>query len=284
MDVRPALSLTFTWFVAAVLTAPGCLAQSRPESDPATIRAIYDSAFAYVESALPEDAGEQASPYWPVWALARFRQQSVGWAELHGEAYTALTGGPMPCAWLVVVPEGTPARARMVATLQLDPATDLLVAQIAPIRITVPWAGVVLWRQLSLLADYALGASASPPTDEEYFATEFRGYQVELMVADLLSGGLVRLVLDDLLAQGEVTGVESLTDLTSTIVELPPALEAVLPAPAAASQEEVWLRGGFAIAALVIRYCEQRGLDASTALPVMQALFPRPGASGESAP
>ena len=243
-------------------------------SDPAAIRAIYDSAFAYVEAALPPQAHEQTSPYWPVWALARFRQQAVGWLELRGEGYYALSSGQRPAAWLVVVPDGSPALARMRSGLQLDPTTELLVGQIAPQPITVPWAGILVWRQLSLLADYAVGVIAAGADDEAHYATEFRGYQAELIVADLLSQGAMRLQLDSTLSRAGVSGLDDLAVLIGRTANFAGTVTATVPADPSASVGEHRLRGGFVIGALVVRYCELRGLDAVTALDVMKRLFP----------
>lgn len=272
------LKSTLAVSLAAHLWIAGfAVAQTASPVEPATLRAVYDSAFARVQSALPGGASQQTSPYWPVWALGRFRTQAVGWAELRGEAYHAVAAGPQPRAWLVVVPEGSPAHLRMRSRMQTDPNTDLLVGQIAPQRMTLPWAGVFLLRQLSILADYALGAIKKPAPDEQYYATEFRGYQVELIVADLLSQGATRRRLDAILAESNVSGVEDLVKLLDSVGSFAKSVIVTVPAPSAASPGEDGLRGGFVQAALVIRYCEVRGLDAVTALPIMMRLFPRAG-------
>ncbi|MBN2319042.1 MAG: hypothetical protein JXR49_08190 [Acidobacteria bacterium] len=270
MHLRIALVLLLTLLI---FEASEAKAQEASPVEPATLRAVYDSAFTYVRSLLPQDADQQSSPYWPIWALARFKDQSVGWAELRGEAYRSVAAGRFG-AWLVVVPEGSPAHTRMGSRMQIDPYTDLLVAQIAPERISQQWAGVFLWRQLSILADYALGAIEKPSSDEQFYATEFRGYQVELMVADLLSKGAARQKLDALLEKSGVSDVQTLAKLLENVSEVKSVIAAI-PAPQPGSLGEAELRGGFVKAALIIRFCELRGLDAVTALPVMQKLIPR---------
>ncbi|HEY2804632.1 MAG TPA: hypothetical protein VGI92_02120 [Gemmatimonadales bacterium] len=174
----------------------------------------------------------------------------------------------------------------MRGALQLDPTTDLLVAQMAPVRISQAWAGVLLSHQLSLLADYALGATPRrDATELQSFLMEFRADEIELTAADVVSAGSFRHTLD--------SALETWAPQASVIVERIPALErpvllalsASVSGTQALSSTENELRRGVAITSLLIRYCERHNLDETACARLLKKLDDRlPAAAQRAAP
>ncbi len=183
-----------------------------PDQVVAEIRAGYDSGFASLIAALPPSASDPSTALWPLWALGRFRTQAVAWATMSGDTYRALVPGPRMPAWLVVVPPGSNALRRMKGSLQLDPTATILVALIAPERVTPTWAGVFLVHQLSLLADYVHDSTSTSPSPAQYNRTELQAYDLELMAADFLSQGRLRHMIDSVLAHWTLASAEDAAD------------------------------------------------------------------------
>ena len=258
------------------LSLAGGAAAAQGSIDVSALRDVYDTSFARIESALPAEAHNESSPYWPLWAIARFRRNAVGWAELRGEQYHDVRSGPAARAWLVIVPPDTPAWGRMRGTLQLDPTATILVAQIALRPVTTEWAGIFLARQLSLLADHALGVISVPSTDEQHYTTEFRGYQMELIAADLLAGGRLRHAIDSLFRAEQLASLERLAQLVSGLTTHQARIldDPSLSVPPR-SDAELILRGGFLAAALTVRYCELFCTNPAEIVTTMRRVFPR---------
>lgn len=261
------------------LSACGARGDRQTADPPGTLasisetRAVYDSGFARIANALPPGASRETSPLWPLWAIARFRLEAVGWAALEGERYVSAHTGPHPRAWLVVVPTETPAYGRMRGPLQIDPTTDLIVAQIAPEHVTMPWAGVFLAHYLSLLADYALGATARGRSTSAFYVSEARAYQIELMAADLVSAGAFRRTLDSVLAQASVRTADDLfQQLNDLYAAALTATRTLVSAEPPRSHDEETLRNGFVLVALVTRYCELKGIEPTAAGPLYERL------------
>ena len=262
-------------FLGALSFAGGA-APAQVALDVPALRGLYDSSFARIAEALPAGADSAPSPYWPLWAIAQFRRDRVAWAELRGEQYFAVRAGPAPRAWLVIVPPDAPAAARMRGTMQLDPTATILVAQIAFQSVTTEWAGIFLSRQLSLLADYALGATSILVTDEQHYLTEFRGYQIELIAADLLARGRLRNAIDSLFRATQVASLDQLAQLVRGLTprELRILDDSALSAPPR-SEAERTLRNGFLAAALTVRYCEITCTSQEGMVAAMRRVFPR---------
>jgi hypothetical protein len=265
-----------TAVLLGALSFVGGAAPAQVALDVPALRGLYDSSFARIEETLPAGADSAPSPYWPLWAIARFRRDAVAWAELRGEQYFAVRAGPAPRAWLAIVPPDTPAAARMRGTMQLDPTATILVAQIALQPVTTEWAGIFLSRQLSLLADYALAATTIPVTDEQYYLSEFRGYQIELIAADLLARGRLRNAIDSLFTVAHVASLDRLAQLVGGLTprDLRILDDSALSAPPRSDAERT-LRNGFLAAALAVRYCEITCTSQEGMVATMHRVFPR---------
>ncbi len=271
--MTPATILLWGFVVTAV--AP-CNAQSGGPTGPlvedlAKVRSLYDRGFERVVRELPPTPPESSSPLRPLWDVAHFRREHVGWAILQGEAYRAAQAVERPLAWLVVVPPESPAFRRMKGPIQLDPTTDILVVQVAPQFVSEAWAGILLVHYLSLLADYA--RAPAPSGSDDYDWREWRAYQVELRAADALSRGGVRRAIDQVLTDVPVRtsdelfarldtlyGRARLTAQTAVTVELP------------LTRDEATLRNGFILTSIIVRFAELRGLSDGEAAPLLQRL------------
>jgi len=221
------------------------------------VRAIFDSGFGVVSSAIPSSAINRVSKLWPLFAVARFYKENIGWALIDGETYRAVESGPHRAAWFAVVPNDAPSYGRMKGPLQLDLTSNLLVLQIAAEPITVQWAGVFLFRYASILSDYAQGVASIDDPSRTYYATEFRGYQIELMAADALSKGKLRRAIDTELTNLSVNSVD---DLFASLPKIYPIVRKLgrnlLTSVPPRTKNEEALRNGFMLTAVVIRYCE----------------------------
>ena len=240
----------------------------------AAIRAAYDTGFARLLAALPPSASDSSSDLWPVWVLGQFRARSATWVTMKGDSYLAIGYGRRTPAYLVVVPPGNKALARMQGYLELDPTADILVAQMAPVQVTPTWAGLFLLHQLSLLADHADGSTttARSPTDEA--RSDLQAADLELIAADLLAGGRFRAALDTILSRWHP---ESTGELVDRIVHASPsemsAVLAVVPSEPERSAAEAQLRGGVFGTSAAIRYCEVHEFGQDSCATVIKALI-----------
>jgi len=172
------------------------------------LRAIYDSGFAHVMAAVPDSAAEPG--LWPLWALGRFKRNAVSWARLIGNGYYPLQEGPAAAGWLAIVPPGHRMLRSMPSGLALDPSPTIHVVRIRPDEVTPTWAGLFLVHEVMHLADRALGAEPPRPTRHQFLMSEFRAYELELLAADRLSAGRLRLALDIALDVTQPTSLQSL--------------------------------------------------------------------------
>lgn len=229
-----------------------------PERLLSELRNLYDRGFDQVIGSLIE--GDSAINR-PLFELRRFRDESVGWAELRGSAFYALEDGYRSGGWLVVVPPGHDLLSRMQSTLQLDPNPQLNVILIKPERVTELWAGLFLIHELSHLADRALGAESPEPDVEEYLMGELRAFGLEMMAANGVTRGDFYRRLDRVLDEWQAGSVEEFVHrVRSMTVADVEKISAPVLSELAASDAEHRLRNGFYSAALLIRYAERNRL------------------------
>ena len=257
----PVIALALLAPAAAIGQVPASPAPPESGGDTvAGIRAIYDSGFRSVAATLPPSAADSTTLLYPLWLLARFREQSVAWLRVTGGAYQPVTPGPHRAAWLVVVPAGTATVGRMRSLLQRDPSAGVVVGQIAAAPVTPAWAGVFVFRVLALLYPYA-DEDMRPRSAAELAREQLQASDMELMAADLLARGDYRDSLDAALQRWHADAPDRLTD---SVINVPPAvlrrIEAAVPAEPARSREESDLRDEAATTSLVIRFCELHAL------------------------
>lgn len=229
-----------------------------PERLLAELRNLYDRGFEQVIGSLME--GDSAINR-PLFELRRFRDESVGWAELRGSAFYALEDGYRSGGWLVVVPPGHDLLSRMQSTLQLDPNPQLNVILIKPEGVTELWAGLFLIHELSHLADRALGAESPEPDVEEYLMGELRAFGLEMMAANGVTRGDFYRRLDRVLDEWQAGSVEEFVHrVRSMTVADVEKISAPVLSELAASDAERRLRNGFYSVALLIRYAERKRL------------------------
>ena len=227
----------------------------------ASIRAGYDSGFSQLVAALPTTARDRSTKLWLLWQLGQFRTQAVAWARLDGNRYLSVSQGPLMPAWLVVVPPGSEAFRRMRGTLQLDPTATILVAQMAPEPVTPTWAGVFLMHQLSLLASYVQGDTVG---ESAAARIELQANYIELVAGDFVAQGRLRGAIDTIFARWEPQSPnEAVRRITNADRSLFLTLQAAVSREAPRSTAEAELRGGFAVVAMVVRYCERHSLPAN---------------------
>jgi len=224
----------------------------------ASIRAGYDSGFSQLVAALPTTARDRSTKLWLLWQLGQFRTKAVAWARLDGNRYLSVSQGPLMPAWLVVVPPGSEAFRRMRGTLQLDPTATILVAQMAPEPVTPTWAGVFLMHQLSLLASYVQGDTVG---ESAAARIELQANYIELVAGDFVAQGRLRGAIDTIFARWEPQSPnEAVRRITNADRSLFLTLQATVSREAPRSTAEAELRGGFALVAMVVRYCERHSL------------------------
>lgn len=219
------------------------------------LRARYDKGFARVVASLPEDA--ESSPYGAVWLIARFKGQNVAWAGLRGNAYYAIESGPWPAGWLAVVPPGNFILSHMNSALDIDPSTTINVLRIKPDKVTELWAGLFLVHGLSHLADRVTGVEPPDATHQQYLMGELRAYNLVLLAASLVSGGVLDRHLDEVLGCWRPVSIEGLADRLQAMDSTDIAyLDSSVPAGSPESEAEATLRADFYRLTLALRYAE----------------------------
>jgi len=250
--------------------SPTALAPDSVERLLASIRAGYDSGFSQLIAALPATARDRSTKLWLLWQLGQFRTQAVAWARLDGNRYLSVSQGPLMPAWLVVVPPGSEAFRRMRGTLQLDPTATILVAQMAPEPVTPTWAGVFLMHQLSLLASYVQGDTVG---DSAAARIELQANYIELVAGDFVAQGRLRGAIDTIFARWEPQSPnEAVRRITNADRSLFLTLQATVSRESPRSTAEAELRGGFAVVAMVLRYCERNSLPTKQCAALVQQI------------
>jgi len=236
----------------------------------ASIRAGYDSGFTKLIAALPATARDRSTNLWLLWQLGQFRTQAVAWARLDGNRYLSINQGTLMPAWLVVVPPGSEALRRMRGTLQLDPTATILVAQMAPEPVTPTWAGVFLMHQLSLLASYVQGDTVG---DSAAARIDLQANYIELVAGDFVAQGRLLAAIDTIFARWEPQSPnEAVRRITTADRSLLLTLQATVSRESPRSNAEAELRGGFAVVAMVVRYCERHNLPANQCAALLQQI------------
>ena len=236
----------------------------------ASIRAGYDSGFTKLIAALPATARDRSTNLWLLWQLGQFRTQAVAWARLDGNRYLSINQGTLMPAWLVVVPPGSEALRRMRGTLQLDPTATILVAQMAPEPVTPTWAGVFLMHQLSLLASYVQGDTVG---DSAAARIDLQANYIELVAGDFVAQGRLLAAIDTIFARWEPQSPnEAVRRITTADRSLLLTLQATVSRESPRSKAEAELRGGFAVVAMVVRYCERHNLPANQCAALLQQI------------
>jgi len=261
------LALSSTALSQAVPTAA---APDSVERLLASIRAGYDSGFTKLIAALPATARDRSTNLWLLWQLGQFRTQAVAWARLDGNRYLSINQGTLMPAWLVVVPPGSEALRRMRGTLQLDPTATILVAQMAPEPVTPTWAGVFLMHQLSLLASYVQGDTVG---DSAAARIDLQANYIELVAGDFVAQGRLLAAIDTIFARWEPQSPnEAVRRITTADRSLLLTLQATVSQESPRSKAEAELRGGFAVVAMVVRYCERHNLPANQCAALLQQI------------
>ena len=261
------LALSSTALSQAVPTAA---APDSVERLLASIRAGYDSGFTKLIAALPATARDRSTNLWLLWQLGQFRTQAVAWARLDGNRYLSIDQGTLMPAWLAVVPPGSEALRRMRGTLQLDPTATILVAQMAPEPVTPTWAGVFLMHQLSLLASYVQGDTVG---DSAAARIDLQANYIELVAGDFVAQGRLLAAIDTIFARWEPQSPnEAVRRITTADRSLLLTLQATVSQESPRSKAEAELRGGFAVVAMVVRYCERHNLPANQCAALLQQI------------
>jgi hypothetical protein len=190
-----------------------------------------------------------------------------------------LERGNRAAGWIAIIPPRNAFFENVSEVLTLDPNPQLSVIRIRPVEVTEPWAGVFLVDAVSHLADRVLGVTPPGATPAQVLLSQFRGYNLELMAADVLSNGAMREALDSVLdlahepslqqlaADAPRLAVTNLVPLTSPIVAGDPR-----------SPEEKRLRGGFVAMALILRYGQRQALGLDAILPAIEEVERSTGA------
>ena len=262
-----AAALAFGAAAPDVATSQG----GSPDSVAVRLRSVYDAGFGRIAAGVPDSARLPA--YWPLSALARFKTLNVRWARLEGRAFVALERGNRAAGWIAIIPPGNAFFENVSEVLTLDPNPQLSVIRIRPVEVSEPWAGVFLVDAVSHLADRVLGVTPPGATPAQVLLSQFRGYNLELMAADVLSNGAIREALDSVL---DLAHEPSLQQLAADAPRLAATNLVPLSSPIAAgdprSPEEKRLRGGFVAMALILRYGQRQALGLDAILPAIEAV------------
>jgi hypothetical protein len=179
---------------------------------------------------------------------------------------------------MVVVPPGHEVLKRMVATLEvrLESNPPLNVLLVKPESVSELWSGIVLSHELSHLMDRVHQTEPNNPTRQQFLEGELRAYEIEQLAANLLSQGALEKQMDRLLARWRPSSHEELAHLFS---DMPAAdwdsLEAALASPAAESEAEMKLRGGFYMIALSLRFLAAQERGRESMLAMLGGLYPQ---------
>ncbi len=236
------------------------------------IRVRYDSGLDGIAAAL---TSEPESPQLkPLRALIRFRGENVAWAVIDDGHYRADENGSSNDGWLAVIPAGSCTARTMPATMLLDPNPSIAVVQIRQEDVSELWAGVFLVHELSHLFDRIRKIEPPNPSRAQYLLGELRAYSLEVMAADLLSGGAIRRRLDEML---DTWGCKSVDEVAEQSLRLEGAdaanLESALSGGESLSDAEARLRHGFLAVAILLRYCEREHLEVGSVINALAALL-----------
>jgi hypothetical protein len=233
------------------------LLSSNSQYVPQHFRAHYEAGFSRVMAFVPDIADRPQ--YAPLVGIKHFKEDKVRWAKIEGDSFVALEPGSAKGGWIAVIPSGHEMLTTQENTYQIDENTSLNALRIKPEKISEFWAGVFLVHELSHLADRVFEVEPVNPTRKEYLLGEARAYNLEMMLADLVSKGAYQKRLDTILGKWKPVSAKFLIEkmLSNDFPELR-TLDTVVSKEKAESPVEYDLRSGFHVLSMYIRYSENQ--------------------------
>lgn len=228
---------------------------TKSQNVPQQFRAHYENGFSKVMAFVPDVAN--SPEYAPLVGIKHFKERKVWWAKIEGDSFVALEPGNAKGGWIAIVPPGHEMLTTQKNTYQIDENTSLNALRIKPEKISEFWAGVFLVHELSHLADRVFGIEPVEPTRKEYLLGEMRAYNLELMLANLVSSGTYQKRLDTILDKWKPASAEVLIEkmLNGEFPEIR-TLDAAVSNEKAESQTEYNIRSGFHVLSMYLRYSE----------------------------
>jgi hypothetical protein len=247
---------------ALLLTASHIQAQQADTSGFASgqqVAARYDSAFA----ALVAVARTDTSAFGWLLELARLKAERVGWAyERNGELRAITTIRRE--AYLVVVPVGDPAYARMGSIMETDHGASVRATRVKADTMAGAWAAIFLAFELSHIRDDLLQLLFEDSKPALFAASSRRAYGAEYLAARALGGRAVEQHMDSVLTAVAPESPKALAEGIRPVIQKSfDRFDALISSQKALTEREEQRRAGVYAVALLLRYAETRGMNDS---------------------